>query len=82
MEKRIYVLQAHCKNYNLNRINVLQRNCKHFHVKRINVNDYYIPTNAHRNSINSLLKLLKTCFGVLTPFSRILQVLSPEVMNY
>jgi len=41
-----------------------------------------IPTNVHVSTIKSILKLLRSCLGVPTPFSGSLQVVLAKVMNY
>jgi len=41
-----------------------------------------VPKNAHRISIKIYITIAPTCFGVLTPFSWNLQVVSAKIMNY
>jgi hypothetical protein len=40
------------------------------------------PTNEHVKQYKISIKITPTCFGVLTPSSGNLQVVSAKVMNY
>ena len=47
------------------------------------VSEIIIPTNVHVNRIKKINSIIApTCFGVLTPSSGGLQVVTVKVMNY